>query len=159
MVAHLVFQMAALDGEGPFGGSVFKNPARITKAPCRAGLPRIKNPPGVKERRVKKVGWKTTWKCTDWVGKQKRWRKDWNCNNTILAKEKGQKGNKVFACRWNFLVFSLSLTWVYLDRGKGTASHEGVNGHYVHPFLGHVTEQAKCFPFFLSASRVEVLQF
>ena len=56
MVAHLVFQMAALDGKGPFGGSVFKNPARITKAPCRAGLPRIKNPPGVKERRVKKVG-------------------------------------------------------------------------------------------------------
>ena len=56
MVAHLVFQMAALDGKCPFGGSVFKNPARITKAPFRAGLPRIKNPPGVKERRVKKVG-------------------------------------------------------------------------------------------------------
>ena len=159
MVVHLVFQMAALDGKGPFGGSVFKNPARITKAPFRAGLPLIKNPPRVKERRVKKVVWKTTWKCTDWVGKQKRWRKDWNCNNTILAKEKGQKGNKIFACRWNFLVFSLSLTWVYLDRGKGTGSHEGVNGHYVHPFLGHVTEQAKCFPFFLSSSRVEVLQF
>ena len=58
-----------------------------------------------------------------------------------------------------FGLLSLSLTWVYLDRGKGTGCHEGVNGHYVHPFLGHVTEQAKCFPFFLSASRVEVLQF
>ena len=56
MVVHLVFQMAALDGKGPFGGSVFKNPARITKAPFRAGLPLIKNPPRVKERRVKKVG-------------------------------------------------------------------------------------------------------
>ena len=56
MVALLVFEMAALDQKGPFGGSVFKNPARITKAPFRAGLPLIKNPPGVKERRVKKVG-------------------------------------------------------------------------------------------------------
>ena len=55
MVAHLVFQMAALDGKGPFGSSIFKNPAIITKAPFRAGLPVIKNPPGVKERRVKKV--------------------------------------------------------------------------------------------------------
>ena len=58
MVALLVFQMAALDGKGPFGGSSFKNPARITKAPFRAGLPVIKNPPGVKERRVNKVGWR-----------------------------------------------------------------------------------------------------
>ena len=56
MVAHLVFQMAALDGKGPFGGSLFKSPARITKDPFRVGLPVIKNPPGVKERRVKKVG-------------------------------------------------------------------------------------------------------